>query len=222
MPESQECSTNRAGHVPGTREQGQGPPMAKAGAHEPQKQCPPLHTGVSANSTHPRAHTSAITQFHVGRGPDRIPGGQGTPEAELQSPPRGGCLSDWLPENMGQGKKRPYRGAAGDTTRTRRPGPPPVTSRGRQVQQRVRRGPPHLRGVPSRPHAPVSPREHTPDDPQVTDTVRNTRAVSNGQGRGKQEQRSPSQPGGGRRDVVSAGWSASLWGSGGLARRSHC
>lgn len=183
---------------------------------------PPSHRGLCQQHASTRTHVShhaiatwgeAQTGFQEDRGPRR---------QSFSPPPRGGCLSDWLPEKMGQGKKRPYRGAAGDTTRTRRPGPPPVTSRGRQVQQRVRRGPPHLRGVPSRPHAPVSPREHTPDNPQVTDTVRNTRAVSNGQGRGKQEQRSPSQPGGGRRDVVSAGWSASLWGSGGLARRSHC
>lgn len=53
----------------------------------------------------PTARTHAHTRqpsrnCHVGRGPDRIPG-QGTPEAELQSPPWGGCLSDWLPEKMG-------------------------------------------------------------------------------------------------------------------------
>lgn len=37
---------------------------------------------------------------HVERGPDRIPG-QGTPEAELQPTPWGGCLSDWLSEKTG-------------------------------------------------------------------------------------------------------------------------
>lgn len=80
---------------------------------------PPFTPG-SLPTARIHAHTRQPSRnCHVGRGPDRIPGGQGTPEAELQSPPRGGCLSDWLPEKMGQGKKRPYRGAAGDTTRTR-------------------------------------------------------------------------------------------------------